>query len=90
MFIWLFKDSYKMLWIELYEINIYDLPIWESQNNIDFMVDTSIVNPVCVCVSILVRIWVYTDFKIYIHSLGNYKNNVWIHIDMYKCVHNFR
>lgn len=26
------------------------LPIWESQNNIDFMVDTSIVNPVCVCV----------------------------------------
>ena len=38
-----------MLWINLYEINIYDLPIWESQNNIDFMVDTSIVNPVCVC-----------------------------------------
>ena len=40
-----------MLWIKLYEINIYDLPIWESQHNIDFMVDTSIVNPVCVCVT---------------------------------------
>ena len=39
-----------MLWKELNDINIYDLPIWESQNNIDFIVDTSIVNPVCVWV----------------------------------------